>query len=484
MGKEFYTLIPENLNLQQLITENPPEEELNVDFLRYVICRIVRKNSHVYRQIQQNEGETGEMNYTYVPMNSEVLKEVRYDYKRHMEWLLKARICTRQSYIVGERSFGYKLTEKYQFKQLKLEAIKCSKIRRNIRKFHKKITKSKRKKFDKFTFLIDKFNKHKFNVDFDSLFSELHKEQSYVHNYSSYLSSVVTAIELHNTLITINHNPITDGRVHTTITQTPRSIRRFLSVGNGIKLGEVDLSNSIPFFLYIYLLHTYIINNSSTIFTPYILKKIDVTLCPQELQRFGELTIKGGLYELFMDDFEGLGFEKLKSLHYGLVDKKRGSKFEGTDKQIRKIVKKSLLGMIFGKGSQFRQMRDFFKVEFPTIYTWLIRIKRFGKGKDRYKKVSHCLFQMEAHYMIKIAFTFNTKERGRTPLFTLHDCLITTINKLDELETHMRNEFIRMLGVSPNLKRKEWIEKEVSLNPSTRPDDACNVVVLKTKKVA
>jgi len=185
-------------------------------------------------------------------------------------------------------------------------------------------------------------------------------------------------------------------------------------------------------------------------------------LCREEVQLFGKLVLSGEFYEYFFPEFYALKLEYLEQLCLSLLKKEFTSEYS----QFRRIVKSAILGMFFAKTSEFKSIQSIFMKKFPSIHQWINKTKVCGSGKDRYKQLSNALFQFEAYYMLqKIAKSFNKRHRGQIPLFTIHDCLVTTVNHLDELHRFMKSEFEDAFGVSPQLKKEIW-QLELDSNDS------------------
>lgn len=51
----------------------------------------------------------------------------------------------------------------------------------------------------------------------------------------------------------------------------------------------------------------------------------------------------------------------------------------------------------------------------------------------------------------KIARQFDKLDKGKVPVFALHDCILTDSGNVAELKEFMNNKFIEMFGVAPNL---------------------------------
>mgnify|MGYP005846551983 CR=1 FL=1 len=77
--------------------------------------------------------------------------------------------------------------------------------------------------------------------------------------------------------------------------------------------------------------------------------------------------------------------------------------------------------------------------------------------EDNHKLFSYLTMQTEAHFMLNNVARFLNKEyRGKIPLFTLHDCLITTEDNVDFLQEFTSELLTKKMGFSPILTKKVW----------------------------
>ena len=170
----------------------------------------------------------------------------------------------------------------------------------------------------------------------------------------------------------------------------------------------------------------------------------------KEIQLFSELAFSGKIYNYFIPYFEKK-FDELDLLNYHELES--NEPYIGDFNQKRKIVKKQLLAMLFAKADSYSKIQEVFASSFPTL---LDKINTFKK-RNGYKVFSHLLFQTEAISMIdKCARQFNRENRRKAPVFTLHDCLITIEGYEGKLEETMKEEFVKLLGVSPNMGIVRW----------------------------
>jgi hypothetical protein len=133
-----------------------------------------------------------------------------------------------------------------------------------------------------------------------------------------------------------------------------------------------------------------------------------------------------------------------------------GYYFDGDMKDLVKFAKKRLLSMLFAKTSIYKFEQLAFGSIFPQVLNFINEFKNIdnnnGDTKERHKKIAYCTFQFEAKTMIdKIAREYDKIHKGKVPVFTLHDCLITTVSHVEELKDFMEKKFINLFGVAPNL---------------------------------
>lgn len=124
--------------------------------------------------------------------------------------------------------------------------------------------------------------------------------------------------------------------------------------------------------------------------------------------------------------------------------------------------------MLFAKSSSYKFEQLVFKELYPTIHKFINEFKDAQSEElnwnldNRHKKLSYLCFQFEAKLMIdNIAREYDKLHKGKIPVFTLHDCILTTSSNVHELKEFMDNKFSELLGESPNLT-KEYSELDTN----------------------
>jgi hypothetical protein len=109
--------------------------------------------------------------------------------------------------------------------------------------------------------------------------------------------------------------------------------------------------------------------------------------------------------------------------------------------------------MIFANINSYKKVQDIFRAKFPDLLDVLILFKK----KFGYKSLSHLLLQMESCLMLdKVARKFNAKHWRVAPIFSLHDCLITTVDYESQLETILTEVFEEEFDVAPKVETAYW----------------------------
>ena len=139
----------------------------------------------------------------------------------------------------------------------------------------------------------------------------------------------------------------------------------------------------------------------------------------------------------------------------GFYESENDDTYKGTEEQIRRVCKKRLIAMFFAKSTQKQSLKvqEILKQSFLKCLKGLISLKM----KPDMKSSHISFFQIEACFVVDVvARNFNRKYWKNAPIFTLHDCLITTFDYLDKLEQVFKDSFVEYLGRIPKTEVKEW----------------------------
>lgn len=466
--QKYYLLKPTNLNLEYLVNKYEPNFKFNYEFAYFFIHILVS-----YRKF--NKKKTKNFN----EISSKSLQSLCKDYKKHIKFLYEKFPCDggviwKNNYKVGH-CFGYKLAPYYEQSQLEIIELEYSIFVKKIFLKYSKIKTSE-------TFRI---NYHFLKRSFSTIDLTISNYQEAIHEINlkpsekKRLRNAKSLTDILNGRYSFSLKTKTDGRVHTIITRLSKKIRKYLRY-KGEPLAEVDISSAVPYFLYI-TINYYLNNNLSyikdnfqynknSIPIIYMLEEISLRPDKYEVERFGESVINGEIYELFgsllfnqnLYEEHNIDFSKVLKYLNNKFKEKFGHKFDGDLIELRKFAKSRLLIMLFDGSSRCKFEQIAFSSKYPSVLKFVNEFKDVQKLKqgleniwsksDRHKKLSYFFFQFEAKIMIdKIAREYNNLKKCKVPIFTLHDCIITTESEVEELKEFMDDMFIKLLEVKPNL---------------------------------
>lgn len=194
-------------------------------------------------------------------------------------------------------------------------------------------------------------------------------------------------------------------RVHTNLTNLKSDFRRFLTV-QGEKLGQVDIKNSQPLFLYM------VIKDNPDI---------------PETEKFAyKALVEGGrFYEFFMDKLD-------------LPSNKR--------KEVKEMTFKYIF---YGENGNYDyKYLKIFRDEFPNIMKFINEIK-----KPDYRQFAILLQKAESRFVIgKVVSEFIERNSTVTEFVsTIHDSIVVKASKLDEAYEIMK-ECFRQEGIEAKLE--------------------------------
>lgn len=467
--KSFAVLIPEGLDIEGLVRVQSPN--LEPDYLKYLVHLTLSQIAFAHQDKDSKKPISfSDITKVYKQIHSDDLLVSNPKHRKHMDFLRSEFFCyTRKKsrtriketvvsvfhskgYIVGKTPFRYKLNPIFLKQRLKVEYI-------TIPSFIKKVKDSftvlpSVVNNGKYRFLGKFFDENRLKVNFDEAVFFCEERYAEHEDYAKYVSELNQLVDLKNGCYKIYNSPDTDGRIHSNITSLTKVYRRFLTY-DGKRLVEVDLSNSIIYFI------AMIINNHIKVDNIYIsfpLKSSYLLMFAKALESLDtiekelleEKSVSGEFYELFISDFRSsFTWYRLKSMFESISN----DEFDGSHKQLRKIAKKYLLAMIFADINCYTEVQDIFRKKFPNLLDVLISFKK----KFSYELLSHLLLQMESCLMLdKVARRFNAKHWRVAPIFSLHDCLITTVDYESQLQAILTEVFKEEFDVAPKVETAHW----------------------------
>jgi hypothetical protein len=466
--------VPHNLDLEELTRNNPPSFKFDYEHAYFIVYSIIKES---YWKFQKITDWTEFHNYKkvrnyMVRRDSKKLQDDRRDYNLYFEYLYQNNILWRNNYS-EKVCRGYQIAPKYFgmqvrfIKILKPKTLRLLKPKDDTRDAH---------------YPLNKWFDTKLSIDTESASESLNLSFNDNQNYFKHIKNYQLIVDLYNGNFNFTRKEFSDDRLHSAFTKFPSILRKHLRY-DGQTLGEVDISSSVPFFMYYLFLSIVDINQINqevhTIFFKkprfyeLALKKTVgiVKLDRVEVEKFGKDILQGNYYHQFIDMFDDEYY--ISNSQYQL---KREFNFSEKDKL--KIIKTRMLSWPNARINDFKSEQAVFKKLYPTIHDFLTKFKTrryiaregiFKKKAEKiaketkidiketfqqHKKVSHLFLQLESYMMLDIVARKWNKSRSKIPFFTLHDCIITTKDNVEELKQFMEEVFTSVVGVSPKFNTK------------------------------
>lgn len=491
---EYTILKLKNINLEQLLKQFPPQldgltiKDFNVDFA-YLIIHFVLQQMANRIENDNNFDLYNEFNR----LDSKILEKYNKNYRFHVRYLCEnfpniGNIFQRIDYSKG-KSYGYRLQPFYHWQQLEPYVVKDRLLVKKLYTANKLKPNPEVEK--NCAFLVEYFNPKRLTIHFQDALnhnSDLLEEKG---NMKNYLVNAFKILKIQNGTYYMSCNPETDGRFHSNITGFSKEFRPFLRF-DGEKMAEIDISASVPTFLY-FLLTNYrannsnlekVINKSKSFYSHYMFSKEAVDIDFKEIQDFGKSILSGEFYASFIPKLEEFYKVDYTSTCFIPILTEFGkpcytgnnsnymnaynqwqfeeyyfpqSSYQNYNRKpypetvTKEYAKKIILKMLNSKNKTFLYEEMAFKSVYPAIFRFVKTIK-----EKNHKDFSHLMLQIESHFMLKIVARRLKNKFKKIPLFTLHDCIVVPASKIETVLDFMKMTFQAELGFIPILKTKIW----------------------------
>ena len=435
--KSLDLFIPQNLDIDKLLRENPPNKRLKRDKLIYILHLINWLHSRKKDNLENSDG------YTHI--SRFVLNKTIKNYKDYIEYLKNCKIIEEdKNYIVGKKSRGIRFTNNYQTPIKPIKVTDWALIKNIV---------YLRKHYDfsatmKLSFL--KKNFEKLNVDIsgakeflDSQYLEDIKEKKEFPHlaYNSRLLPILKLYLKDDILFFVDN---TSGRLHTNLTQLKTKLRKFVRY-DGKVLYSIDLTNSQPFLLQSLLEAELFIKNKMEEKINSVSPSEDISLIKkliirnsnkEDVQLFRKIVSSGEFYEKFSE-----------------ILKSAGELENEPNKDMRSFVKDITFSSIFSKNTSARYNKAIvlFKKTFPTVYKIISKIK-----KERHATLAIILQRLESELFLQKCCKIIYEERPDIPIFTLHDSIITTKENIEYVKSIIEKVLLEHINAKPHLKVERW----------------------------
>lgn len=429
-----YGYYPNNFDLEWFCSDNNLPENKVVSILHLFIIK-----------------PRGQEDNRILILNSVLLRRrVGNIYRNIIECLIVNGVIENlRGYEVGVHSRGYQLTDEYYYASgVSKHSIEPGKLNKgleakntakNNQKYiaELKLPKAHRtadlpaKLFEgRYYSLIKWFRDDKLTIDVSKAHSIIDKHnfiEDAPNKYLHYLTIVDMINEKDYHMKSDKNN-----RFYTNITNLPKILRGCLKY-DGEELVGLDVSNTQPLLLgmisdYIYLKQKYESKSIDVDQVKYLELIRHLFFNPKDLKEYKILVEGGKLYESFID-----------------IDPSFN----------RDIIKDNLIKVINDKGfnntREKKLMRNALKERFPTIAMLLELLKSVD-----HRYASWTLLSKEANmFVMHFADIFcNNPAHKNIPLFTIHDCFMTTKSNAELLEMEIKQFFMNNYMIDIPLKRE------------------------------
>ena len=473
--------IPENLNIESLIKENPPGFPCDPDKLRYVIG-LTTELAAFREDAVTDDG--------FVKINYATLKKRVREPGKYLRYLVRNGIfeCDNR-YIIGTKSRGYRFTEKYDT-MIKIEPITSPTLLKSLTK-KSDYERAMEKKYPE---LRRWFNGLEIDYEAarDYLFKEFRSGKFLKKNKKGNLTNPLRI--LNSQLLNVDKIQARDfhflvdetaGRLHTNLTGIKSELRNFIT-WKGQRLVSVDIANSQPFLGARLLQKSFWVSKDEdenflgANFFPYplIQSNINIADCynktssssinqsiinrllpPSIVTTITSYIMKHVLEEGTKEGTEGQGFEGyIEAVKNGVFYKTLKAEIEAktgveiTDKQ---ELKRMVFIVLFTDNRFFGQReaepKRIFKSIYPEVYEVFAAIKKKGANA-----LPILLQKIESMLILDRVAKRISIERPDMPIFTIHDSIACPQGQERYVAGVIAQESVKALGMAPMTKYEYW----------------------------
>lgn len=475
---------PEYLDIDAIIKANPIPKGKGIhrDNLLFIIhCIMIRMAYLSNDQLKKIGKQDG-----FLPLNAKYLEKKISRYKNNIEYLKKVGVIeTDDSYLTRNVSKGYRLTSPYTGQGFKKTAITylplCNKIKKDS-PFRKDKLAAK-----EFPYLAKWFQSGKLEIDFkeaSNWINESEKDELLIIDNNSNFSNSKKLSEKKKTLekhrgfrilatrleeknYYFNKDEF-GNRLHTNLTNLPKELRNFLSY-DGQNLVSIDIRNSQPYMSLPVMTKKFW--QSKPIPGKPTLLRIDRDMYKNrrwdKYKRNNIIMFNDSPEMLASSDFQLSEFVKNVTNgsfyeHLISVFDKSQSIDLGTSEQEKRVnVKRMVLTVLFDFDNKFYNKAEnsayqAFKKEFPTVSKVFRHIKEGG-----YRSLAKILQKIESFLILSVICKRISKETPHIPIFTIHDSIVTTKGNEEYVQSVMKEELEKGIGIAPKFSIEYWIRQDL-----------------------
>lgn len=469
----FYVYIPENLDLEKILSENPPDFKYYKDNFLYILSLInsiaenLKDNDTLYDWYES----TG-----YVPIYTRILKSKVHNYTEYIKYLICNKIIeTDNRYLpAGGKSKAYKYTSIYEVGLKRVQISKKTLLKKVFNRDKNTLNEDdKNNIFDELPlsiipFLTKWFNE-KLTIDIEevkkyllALSEEETKIEAKKENTKKnqkdiiekqkrkYNTRFITADKIYHK--DFLNNMVIDrkaGRLHTLLTRLKKELRNYITYDDKT-LVSLDIKNSQPFLsLALVDINAFEKSNIENILCLYYTKTMgSIRKADNRIKQIKELLKKyeeeQDLFEYKLAAIQGTLYEKM-----GIYLTKYRSSLPRNHNNQRDIAKHEFMKVFFGINNN--ESIKAFSAYFPSVSDIFQCIK-----KGNYRLISWVLQHFEARIVIWCICESIAEKQPQIPLFTIHDSIVTTEEYADYVQAYMKETIYNIIGKEPHISREIW----------------------------
>lgn len=464
--EHYRCLIPSGLDLLNITQQNPPDFEADLGLLHYLVhltIEVPARNKDLLTK-------TG-----YVPFKAGILQSKSRMYRQHLDYLVEQGVLDEdRQYRVGKHCRHFRIAERYLSNRLKEFAITDTKMLKVLER-HSNIDFDATIKYKK---LYQWFDGSRLKVDVQAaeayIWAELahNKRESYYEAYITAYTKILKVRMIDEGAFWFNVDDF-GHRLHTNLTNLDKCLKPFITF-DGLNLVSVDVKNSQPFFS----LKIFQGRNNTTNTLTYHLSSQPTSLstnptshneCRESIMivKGGESldntgissyrgeVVRGTLYEFLASEMrKEFGEDYFTKTYY---DVSKGRVVESPPPP-RQRVKGVLYQVFFSKNSSHSREKDLFRRLFPDV----MRVFEEYKGNihipvhNRHKKLAKELQRIESGVMLDKVVKEISRLRPDLPIFTIHDCIVTTVGNEEFIQQVMKQVITAAMGFAPPMKTEYW----------------------------
>ena len=468
INDKYYWLVPENLNMSEMIIERPPAFpfKVKIDHFYYIIDYLVSRMDWYDFDI------TG----AYVNINAEKLQAFNHEYKYYLDYLVLCPwdVLRSDKYFKrGQKSRGYKFSNNCEeFVQIEItDHVIYKKIKKTLQEKEKK-RKVNLKNYSHLTKWFSQelqIDKKKAVEEIELMYPRLgmnfglkkRRNGTREADKRSKKFRALTSIfklEFKTYQYTVDRNI---GRFHSNLTNIKKELRKYITY-NKQNLVNVDMKSSQPWLSQILLRKEFYMNNSVLNIGMFESVKLICKNNKEYKNKVNKILLNITLAE--NEEMQsGKGFHSYFNLfNNNEFYRDLSNKLYPGEKYEKDKMKKQVMTIMYsnnrGIGLKNNIGRRLFKERFADVHNLFYLIK-----KGNHKFLSHLLQRIESFLVVEVISRRLAQERPEMPLFTIHDSIVCPKGNEEYVQAVMAEEIQKYTGMIPQFGLEYWGDQSVAM---------------------